>query len=79
MGQGPWPLVSRCLQVGVIMTQHIRELQRRFPGIQINRTRGGHLVATVGTSRIFMAATPSDHRAIHNIRAMIKREVRKQP
>ncbi|MBU2841849.1 hypothetical protein [Acidithiobacillus thiooxidans] len=60
------------------MTRHIRELQRRFPGIQINRTRGGHLVATVGTSRIFMAATPSDHRAIHNIRAMIKREVRKQ-
>ena len=79
MGQGPWPLVSRCLQVGVIMTRHIRTLQKQFPGIQIARTRGGHLVAQVGSARIFMAATPSDHRAIHNIVAMIKREVRKQP
>lgn len=61
------------------MTRHIRELHRRFPGIQISRTRGGHLVARVGTSRVFLAATPSDHRAIHNIAAMIRRVQRKQP
>ncbi|MBU2766033.1 MULTISPECIES: hypothetical protein [Acidithiobacillus] len=58
------------------MTRHIRELHRQFPGIQISRTRGGHLVATVGTSRVFLAATPSDHRAIHNIAAMIRRAER---
>ncbi len=61
------------------MTRHIRELQRRFPGIQINRARGGHLFATVGTSRIFMASTPSDHRAIRNIAAMIRRAQRTNP
>ena len=58
------------------MTRHIRELHRQFPGIRISRTRGGHLVATVGTSRVFLAATPSDHRAIHNIAAMIRRAER---
>ena len=61
------------------MTRHIRELHRQFPGVQISRTRGGHLVATVGTSRIYMAATPSDHRAIHNNAAMIRRVQRMNP
>lgn len=60
------------------MTRHIRTLNRMFPGIEISRTRGGHLVATVGTARVFMAATPSDHRAIHNIAAMIRRTSRGQ-
>ena len=58
------------------MTRHIRELHRQFPGVRISRTRGGHLVAQVGTSRIYMAATPSDHRAINNIVAMIRRAER---
>ena len=61
------------------MTRHIRELHRQFPGIRISRTRGGHLVAQVGSARVFLAATPSDHRAIHNIAAMIRRVQRKQP
>jgi hypothetical protein len=60
------------------MKRHIRELRRQFPGIQISRTRGGHLVAHVGTARVFLAATPSDHRAIHNIAAMIRRVSRGQ-
>ena len=58
--------------------KHIRDLSRMFPGIQISRTRGGHLVAQVGSARIFMAATPSDHRAIHNIAAAIRRVSRGQ-
>lgn len=60
------------------MTRHIRELHRQFPGIQISRTRGGHLVAVVGSHRIFMSSTPSDHRAIHNIAAAIRRVSRGQ-
>jgi len=58
------------------MTRHIRELNRMFPDVSITKTRGGHLVATIGTTRVFMAATPSDHRAIHNIAAMIRRAER---
>ena len=54
----------------------IRELGKQFPNVSITKTRGGHLVATVGTSRVFLAATPSDHRAIHNIAAMIRRAER---
>jgi hypothetical protein len=46
--------------------------------VSITKTRGGHLVATVDTSRVYMAATPSDHRAIHNIAAMIWRASRGQ-
>lgn len=76
MDQVPWPLVSCCLQVALAMTRHIRTLEKQFPGIQISRTRGGHLVATVGTSRIYMAATPSDARALANIRASIRRAER---
>ena len=60
------------------MTRHIRELTRLFPGVAFTRTRGGHIVATVGTARVFLAATPSDHRAIHNIAAMIRRVSRGQ-
>ena len=60
------------------MTRHIRALHRQFPGIQITRTRGGHLVATVGTSRVYVAATPSDARALANIRASIRRAERGQ-
>lgn len=54
----------------------IRELGKQFPNVSITKTRGGHLVATVGTSRIYMAATPSDTRALANIRASIRRAER---
>ena len=54
----------------------IRELGKQFPNVSITKTRGGHLVATVGTSRIYMAATPSDARALANIRASIRRAER---
>ena len=56
----------------------IRELGKQFPNVSITKTRGGHLVATVGTSRIYMAATPSDTRALANIRASIRRAERGQ-
>ena len=56
----------------------IRELGKQFPNVSITKTRGGHFVAHVGTSRVFLAATPSDHRAIHNIAAMIRRVSRGQ-
>lgn len=54
----------------------IRELGKQFPNVSITKTRGGHLVATVGTSRVFLAATPSDARALANIRASIRRAER---
>ena len=54
----------------------IRELGKQFPNVSITKTRGGHLVATVGTSRLFLAATPSDARALANIRASIRRAER---
>ncbi len=58
------------------MTRHIRDLNRMFPGVQISRTRGGHLKAQVGTQVVFLAATPSDARALANIRASIRRAER---
>ena len=54
----------------------IRELSKQFPNVSITKTRGGHLVAHVGTARVFLAATPSDARALANIRASIRRAER---
>jgi hypothetical protein len=54
----------------------IRELCKQFPNVSITKTRGGHLVAHVGTARVFLAATPSDARALANIRASIRRAER---
>jgi hypothetical protein len=54
----------------------IRELGKQFPNVSITKTRGGHLVAHVGTARVFLAATPSDARALANIRASIRRAER---
>jgi len=54
----------------------IRELGKQFPNVSITKTRGGHLKAQVGTQVVVLAATPSDHRAIHNVAAMIRRAER---
>ena len=54
----------------------IRELGKQFPNVSITKTRGGHLKARVGTQVVFLAATPSDARALANIRASIRRAER---
>ena len=54
----------------------IRELGKQFPNVSITKTRGGHLVAQIGSARVFLAATPSDARALANIRASIRRAER---
>ncbi len=55
-----------------------RELRRAFPDVEITRTRGGHHCAVVGGAKIFLASSPSDWRAIHNISASIRRAMREQ-
>ncbi|MBU2801537.1 hypothetical protein HFV02_04570 [Acidithiobacillus caldus] len=56
--------------------RHARALQKRFPDIEIQRTRGGHLVALVHGRKVFLSATPSDGRAMANAVAAIRRAQR---
>lgn len=50
----------------------------RTAGWTIKRTGGGHLRWTgpKGEGPIFTASTPSDHRAIQNVKAMLRRAAR---
>jgi hypothetical protein len=51
-----------------------RELARAFPFASIRRTAGGHLLIRLENGRsVIAAATPSDRRALRNIRAEIRR------
>jgi predicted DNA-binding transcriptional regulator YafY len=56
--------------------RYARSLQKRFPDIEIQHTRGGHLVALVHGRKVFLSATPSDGRAIANAAAAIRRAQR---
>jgi hypothetical protein len=49
----------------------VAELERA--GLEVVRTRGGHLRVKGRTGCYFMAGTPSDHRALANARAALKR------
>ncbi len=61
------------------MTEYRRDLERS--GFLITPTRGGHIRINLPlmSGPVFAACTPSDHRAIHNLRALIQRKMRSTP
>lgn len=58
------------------MTELRRELKR--VGFTATPTRGGHIrfQHPAMAESVFTSATPSDHRAIQNLRALIRRKMR---
>jgi len=58
------------------MTEYRRDLERS--GFSTTLTRGGHIRISHPhmNGPVFAASTPSDHRAIHNLRALIHRKMR---
>jgi predicted RNA binding protein YcfA (HicA-like mRNA interferase family) len=51
--------------------------EARAMGFAIERTRGSHFKLTAPSGAlVFAASTPSDRRAIHNIRADLRRALR---
>jgi hypothetical protein len=57
-----------------------RELEREFPFATVERTGGGHLRLTLPNGRFVIApATPSDWRALDNLRAMVRRALLTPP
>lgn len=61
------------------MTEYRRDLERS--GFSTTITRGGHVRIDhpLMHGPVFAACTPSDHRAIHNLRALIARKMRGTP
>jgi hypothetical protein len=52
------------------------ELKREFPFATIEVTSGRHYRLKLGNGRsVIVAATPSNHRAIHNLRANVRRQL----
>lgn len=66
------------------MTRHQRELTKLFQEVgceaRLLRQRGGHLVYQVErdgrSSRLIAPQTPSDHRALRNLRSYLERALR---
>ena len=57
----------------------LAEIRHEFEpqGVRVSKTRGGHLRLDLPTGQpIFASSTPSDQRAIHNVRAQVKRALR---
>jgi len=61
------------------MTEYWRDLSRR--GFSNTKTRGGHwkIEHPDMDGPVFAADTPSDHRALHNLDAMIRRKMCAKP
>ncbi len=61
------------------MIEYRRDLERN--GFSTTLTRGGHIRIShpLMAGPVFAASTPSDHRAIHNLRALIRRKMRGLP
>lgn len=59
-----------------IMTKLLRDLER--DGFTATRTAGGHLRFShpAISGCVFGPSTPSDHRAVKNLRATLKRKLR---
>lgn len=47
--------------------------QLRKAGVPVTLTRGGHWKVTTPNGPVFMASTPSDHRAMRNDLARLRR------
>ena len=61
------------------MIEYRRDLERI--GFSTTLTRGGHIRIShpYMNGPVFAASTPSDHRAIRNLRALIQRKMRGTP
>jgi hypothetical protein len=59
------------------MRKRFRELQKEFPEIAFEQLPGGHVRIRLPTGgSLIMASSPSDKRALYNVRARIKRALR---
>ena len=58
----------------------LRQSRRQFTrlGFQVTKTRGGHwrIEHPAMNGPVFAADTPSDHRAIKNLHAMLRRKMK---
>ena len=61
------------------MKKPLRQLLLDFPQASARQTRGGHWIIDTPGGPLFLSATPSDWRAIKNIRAELRRRFHKQP
>jgi predicted RNA binding protein YcfA (HicA-like mRNA interferase family) len=61
------------------MTEYRLDLERS--GFSTTLTRGGHVRIShpLMNGPVFAASTPSDHRAIRNVRALIRRKMHGTP
>ena len=58
------------------MKKPLRQLLLDFPQASARQTRGGHWIIDTPGGPLFLSATPSDWRAIKNIRAELRRRFR---
>lgn len=58
--------------------RHLREVLRDFPQASARRTGGGHWAISSPAGPIFASSSPSDHRAIENLRASLRRAYRRE-
>ena len=59
------------------MRKRFRELQKEFPDIKFEQLPGGHVRIRLATGgSLIMASSPSDKRALYNVRARIKRALK---
>jgi hypothetical protein len=56
--------------------KRLYELRREFPTAEITVNGRGHYALDLGASTVIAAATPSDQRSIHNLRAEIRRRLK---
>ena len=62
------------------MRKILRTLKKEFPTAAISVRGSGHYALDLGNGIVvFAAATPSDQRAIHNLRADVRRLTRQKP
>jgi hypothetical protein len=64
------------------MMKWLREIRHEFEplGVKVSHTNGGHLRLDIPNGKpIFAASTPSDWRAIHKVRAQVRRALLPEP
>jgi hypothetical protein len=62
------------------MRKIVRDLKKEFPTAKISVRRSGHYVLDLGNGIVVIAAaTPSDWKSIHNLRADVRRRLRQKP
>jgi hypothetical protein len=56
--------------------KHLHELRKEFPTAEITINGSGHYALSWSVFTVIAAATPSDQRSIHNLRAEIRRRLK---